>query len=434
MRHETLAAWLAWLEELHPSAIDLGLDRIGAVAARMGVARLRCPVITIAGTNGKGSCVAMLETLLSAGGHRVASYTSPHLLRYNERVRIAGREAGDDELCAAFDRVDRARDDVSLTYFEFGTLAALDLFARARPDVVVLEVGLGGRLDAVNIVDGDIALVTAIGLDHVEWLGHDRDAIGAEKAGIFRAGRPAICVDPAPPGGLIRVAADRDARLYCIGREFGIGFDDARGREGRSCWSWWGPERRIDDLPAPGLTGAFQFYNAAGVLMALSLLPASLAVADGALRAGLAQVRLSGRFQRLPGPVTRILDVAHNADGARALAANLAAIPIDGATRVVTAMLGDKDIDGMISSVSDVVDEWHVATLPVGRAAPAERLRRAVAALGPAIPTVVYADVASAYRGALSKSHPGDRIVVFGSFYTVGEVMRLEQAGLAALA
>jgi dihydrofolate synthase / folylpolyglutamate synthase len=434
MRHDTLAAWLAWLEALHPSAIDLGLERVGAVAGRMGVARLPCPVIIVAGTNGKGSSVAMLEALLSAGGHRVAAYTSPHLLRYNERIRIAGREAADDALCAAFERVDRARDGISLTYFEFGTLAALDLFLRARPDVAILEVGLGGRLDAVNLVDADIALVTAIGLDHVEWLGDDRDAIGAEKAGIFRPGRPAVCVDTAPPAGLIRAATGRDTPLYRIGRDFGFDFDDAGKAEGGSRWSWWGPERRIDDLPAPGLTGAFQYHNAAGALMVSSLLPASLAVSEAALGPGLARVRLPGRFQLLPGSVTRILDVAHNVDSARALAANLAVQPAGGATRAVAAMLGDKDIDGVVSSMSDVVDEWHVATLPIGRSAPAERLRRAVAGQSPAVPATVHPDVVSAYRAALSNSRSGDRIVVFGSFYTVGEILRLEQPGYAAQA
>ncbi len=421
MRHDTLAGWLAWLEQLHPRAIDLGLERVGAVGQRLGVTRLPCPVVTVAGTNGKGSTVAMLESMLSAAGHRVACYTSPHLLRYNERVRIDGREADDAALCAAFARVDAARGDTSLSYFEFGTLAALDLFARAAPDVAVLEVGLGGRLDAVNIIDPDVAIVTSIGLDHVEWLGADRDAIGAEKAGIFRAKRPAVCADPAPPQGLLRVAAERGARLHCLGREFDVELPEAGAG-----WRWHGPGRRIDALPPPGLTGEYQYRNAAGALMALALLAASLAVGDDAVRTGLARTRLPGRFQRLPGAIIRVLDVAHNVDGTRALAANLAAMPVAGATRAVFAALGDKDVDGMVSSVSDVVDEWHVATLPVGRAAPAERLRSAVAACA-ASAAAVHPDVASAYRAALTRSRPGDRVVVFGSFYTVGAVLEVEQ-------
>lgn len=434
MRHDTLAGWLAWLEALHPSAIDLGLARVGAVAAGMAVARLPCPVITVAGTNGKGSCIAMLEALLAAAGHRVATYTSPHLLRYNERVRIAGREATDDELCAAFERVDRARAGTSLTYFEFGTLAALDLFIRAAPDVALLEVGLGGRLDAVNVVDADIALVTAIGLDHCEWLGHDRDMIGAEKGGIFRAGRPAICADPAPPAGLVRAAAERGARLLRNGREFGVEYEIGRGtgRDGQAAgrWTWRGPDGRREGLPAPGLAGRFQYDHAAGVLMALDLLPERLGVSDAAVRTTLGAVRLPGRFQRLPGQrpgaMTLIVDVAHNVDGARALAANLAALPAAGATHAVAAMLGDKDIDGMISSMSDVVDAWHVATLPVGRAAPAERLRAAVAAHAPRAPAEVYPDVASAWRAAVAGARSGDRVVAFGSFYTVAEILRAE--------
>lgn len=420
MRHHTLAGWLAWLEQLHPRAIELGLGRVGAVGERLDVTRLPCPVITVAGTNGKGSTVAMLESMLSAAGHRVACYTSPHLLRYNERVRIAGREADDDALCAAFARVDAARGDISLSYFEFGTLAALDLFARARPDVTILEVGLGGRLDAVNIIDPDVALVTSIGLDHQEWLGADRDAIGAEKAGIFRTNRPAVCADPAPPTGLLRVAAERGAHLHRLGHDFAIA-----AAAPAASWTWQGPDRRIDALPPPGLAGEYQYRNAAGALMALCLLPAAFAVDDAAVRAGLAGVRLSGRFQCLSGAVTRIFDVAHNVDGARALAANLAAMPVTGATRAVFAALGDKDIDGMVSSMSDVVDEWHVATLPVGRAASAERLRAAIAA-HPAQEATAHPDIGTAWRVALARSRPGDRVVAFGSFYTVGALLGLE--------
>lgn len=423
MRHQSLAAWLAWLESFHPRAIDLGLERVRAVAERLALTRLPCPVITVAGTNGKGSSVAMLEAILSAAGHRVACYTSPHLLRYNERVRIGGAEAGDDALCAAFDRVDQARGDISLTYFEFGTLAALDQFRRDTPDVAVLEVGLGGRLDAVNVIDGDIALVTAIGIDHVEWLGPDREAIAREKAGIFRPGRPAVCADPAPPQSLVNHAAEIGARLYRCDADFGVAA--AAAATGR--WSWQGPGRHIDDLPAPGLAGRFQFANAAGVLMVLALLEDRLAVSHEALCRGLAGVKVAGRFQRLPGAIPRILDVAHNVDGARALAENLAATPVRGRTLAVTAILGDKDVDGMISSLSECMDEWHVAAAQHARSATPAVLQAAIARHAAGTPVHAYPDITSAYRSALAAARAGDRIVVFGSFYTVGEVLQWEQ-------
>lgn len=427
MRHETLGEWLAWLEDLHPKAIDLGLDRVGAVAARMGLNRPGCPVITVAGTNGKGSCVALLEAVLTAAGHRVAAYTSPHLLHYNERVRVDGREAGDAELCAAFDRVDRARDDISLTYFEFGTLAALDLFAASAPDIMILEVGLGGRLDAVNIVDCDVALVTAIGLDHVEWLGRDRDTIAREKAGIFRTGRPAVCADPAAPISLLQTADELGVPLFLAGRDFSVEFDP----QDPDRWSWRSGDTRIAGLPAPGLQGRFQYDNAAAVLMLLSLLPQQFQCAEAVIRDVLPRIRVPGRFQRLSGTATVILDVAHNVDAVRALAISLLAEPASGRTRAVTAMLGDKDIDGMISSMSDIVDEWHVAGLQSARAATVQRLRDAIMARAPASPVIMHADVASAYREALGAAQSGDRIVVFGSFHTVGEVMQLEVQRMA---
>ncbi|MGE0372096.1 MAG: bifunctional tetrahydrofolate synthase/dihydrofolate synthase [Gammaproteobacteria bacterium] len=428
MRFDTLDAWLAWLERLHPHSIELGLERVRRVAEALGLgAALPCPVVTVAGTNGKGSSVALLESILSAAGYRVAAYTSPHLLRYNERVRIGAREASDAELCQAFDRVDRARGAVSLTYFEFGTLAAFDHFARARPDVAVLEVGMGGRLDAVNLLDCDVALVTSIGIDHVDWLGHDREAIGAEKAGIFRRGRPAVCSDPAPPRSLTAAAADRGALLHLPGRDFGWSAADSAA----GAWTWWGGGVRCDGLPPPALAGRFQYHNAAGVLMALRLLDGRLEVPRAAVEEGLRRVSLPGRFQRLlVDGVPCILDVAHNPDGTEALARTLADEPVPGRTRAVAAILGDKDIDGMISSLADVVDDWYVADLPVERAAPVERLRDSIAVRAQA-EARIGADAQAAFRAAVSAALPGDRVVVFGSFHTVGAVLRALRGGVA---
>jgi dihydrofolate synthase/folylpolyglutamate synthase len=430
MRFDTLAAWLAWLERLHPRSIDLGLERVRRVADAMGLGvALPFPVVTVAGTNGKGSSAALLEAILSAAGYRVAVYTSPHLLRYNERVRLGGLEATDAELCHAFDRVDRARGDVSLTYFEFGTLAALDHFTRARPDAAVLEIGLGGRLDAVNLVDSDVALVTSISLDHVDWLGPDRESIALEKAGIFRRGRPAVCSDPDPPQSLRAAAAALGTPLHVPGRDFGFTLHAASAAGG---WSWWGGDQRLTGLPAPALAGRFQYQNAAGVLMVCSLLGACLPVPRAAFKTGLRRVTLPGRFQQLRGDgAACILDVAHNVGGAAALAQTLADQPVPGRTRAVVAILGDKDIDGMISSLAAVVDAWYVAPLPVERAAPVERLKERVTLRAAGAPVAAYASVADAWSAARGASLPGDRVVAFGSFYTVAEILQAQAYGVA---
>jgi dihydrofolate synthase/folylpolyglutamate synthase len=441
MRFDTLAGWLAWLERLHPRSIDLGLERVRRVAAAMGLsAALPFPVVTVAGTNGKGSSAALLEAILTAAGYRIAVYTSPHLLRYNERVRVAGREATDMQLCQAFERVDRARGETSLTYFEFGTLAALDYFVHERPDAAVLEVGLGGRLDAVNLIDSDVALVTSIGIDHTEWLGPDRESIAAEKAGIFRRGRPAVCSDPDPPRSLLAAAAVLGVRLHVAGREFGFAPEpsipepsvpEPPGPEAGRTWSWWSDGHRLAGLPAPALAGRFQYQNAAGVLMALDLLGRSLPVTRAAIAQGLQGVALPGRFQQWEGGgVTCLADVAHNADGARVLAQTLADRPVPGRTRAVAAILGDKDIEGMIAALAAVVDEWYVAALAVERAAPIGRLRDAVATHAPRAALHVRADVASAWQAARAASSPGDRVIGFGSFYTVGEILRLQSGSV----
>jgi len=439
MRFDKLADWLTWQEQLHPMAIDLGLERVQAVFTPLCPSPPPFVVVTVAGTNGKGSSVAMLEAILRAAGYRVGAYTSPHLQRYNERIRIDGQWVSDAELCRAFARVDRARGDISLSYFEFGTLAAMDIFCRAAPDIVLLEVGMGGRLDAVNVMDPDVALVTAIGLDHMDWLGTDREAIGREKAGIFRAGRPAVCSDPRPPHSLVSRSRAVGADISLLGCDYQYAVDGQvadrqsvsmlQGAMPASSWSWQGGARHLRGLPLPGLIGQFQLQNAAGVLMALACLPDSFTIERQAIVRGLREVRLPGRFQQLPGAVPCILDVAHNRESAAALATTLAARPCRGKTYAVVAMLRDKDIAGVLAEMQGVVDEWYPAALSGGRAAPVERLLE-VLELQLHCPVAWRgAKVSSAYQAAVARAVASqDRIVVFGSFYTVAEVIHCSGA------
>ncbi len=415
MRFPTLDTWLAWQETLHPSAIELGLERPGKVMQAMGLGTPAHAVISVAGTNGKGSSVAMLESILRAAGYRVGCYTSPHLLRYNERVRIDGSPVDDILLCEAFERIDQARGETSLTYFEFGTLAAMDIFSRARLDVAVLEVGMGGRLDAVNLLDADVSLVTTVDVDHTAWLGDNREAIGREKAGIFRALRPAVCSDPTPPLSLLNYAAELEVALFRVGQEFSY-------TVGRESWAWQGAKSCHDGLPMPALNGHFQLQNAAGVLMVLELLAGVLPVSSEQLRLGLQTVSLPGRFQLLPGSILTIIDVAHNPQSAEALAANLMAAPVQGRTHAVVGMLADKDIPAVLRPMLGVIDRWYPAALDVARGAGVEPLLEALAAQGLEIEKG-YVSVSEALVGADASALPGDRIVVFGSFYTAAEAM-----------
>ena len=417
MRFNTLPDWLAWQETLHPSVIDLGLERVRAVAQRMQLLQPPFAVITVGGTNGKGSTVAMLEAILGAAGYRVGTYTSPHLLRYNERVRLNGIEVDDAQLCAAFARVDAARGDISLTYFEFGTLAALDIFSRAGLDIAVLEVGLGGRLDAVNILDADIALVTSIALDHTEWLGADRETIAYEKAGIYRSGRPALFGEPGVPDSLRRHAHDIGAALYCYGIDFGA-------RSAGNAWSWWGLGKERHALVLPALRGAHQLQNAAGALMALELLADRMPVMQAQIRTGLMNVALPGRFQVEPGPITRIYDVAHNPHGAHALAQTLRMHPCSGRTFSVCGMLRDKDILATLTEFAGLMDAWYVAPVDSPRTASGEELAAAAHRVDTDKPISVCSDMAAALAQACGNAHTGDRIVIFGSFYTVAAALR----------
>ena len=405
----SLDAWLAHIERQHPSAIALGLDRVREVAGRMRL-NLKCPVITVAGTNGKGSTCAYLERILSSAGYKVGMYTSPHLIRYNERVRVAGREAEDALLAASFDAVEAARGDTPLTYFEYGTLGALWLFAQQQIEAAVLEVGLGGRLDAVNVIDADCAVLTSVDIDHVEYLGGTRESIGREKAGIFRAGRPAVIAEPQPPES---VRAAPGEKLF-FGKDFGYERESAQ-------WSYWGPGGRRNALAHPALRGGMQLRNASAALCALDALRDRLPVAMQDVRRGLAEVVLPGRFQVLPGRPQVVLDVAHNVEAARVLADNLGASGFAPETIAVCGMLRDKDLAGVLRELAPRITRWHFCSLRGPRAASAHDLEAALRAAGSAAEAFRHDSPEAALAAATRQAGEDDKIVVFGSFLTVGE-------------
>ena len=378
---------------------------------------LSCPVVTVTGTNGKGSTCGMLESILKSAGYRTGLYSSPHLLRYNERVRIDGQAQDDAAIIAAFNAVEDARGDTPLTYFEYGTLAALHAFGRARLDVAILEVGLGGRLDAVNIVDPDVAVVTTIDLDHMDYLGPTREDIAFEKAGIFRAGRPVVCAEPDPPLTLIAHAREIDARLVQIGRDFGYVAADKQ-------WQYWGPGGERFGLPVPALRGVYQLANASTALAALGLLQDRLHVPATAVRDGLCTVSLSGRFQVLPGRPAIVLDVAHNPHAARALSATLSTMGYFRQTIAVFGIMADKDLAGVIAALGARIDRWFVATVPGPRGAAADALRVALLNAGIASTAIrTFDDVETAFAAARDATAEADRIIVFGSFLTVAAAL-----------
>lgn len=402
---KTLDEWLRYIERQHPREIALGLERVNRVLERLRI-ELHCPLITVGGTNGKGSTCAMLESILRAGGYRTGLYTSPHLVRYNERVRVAGVELEDAPLCKAFAAVESARGGVPLTYFEFGTLAAFQVFEQSRLEVLILEVGLGGRLDAVNVLDADCAVLTSVDIDHVDYLGPDRESIGREKAGIFRPGRPAVVADPDPPQTVVQAPG---AKLF-LGKDFG--FTAAQDQ-----WTYWGPRGRRGGLAYPALRGKVQLRNAAAALCALDALELPLAMQD--VRRGLAEVELPARFQVLPGRPQVVLDVAHNVEAAKTLAENLFVSGYASETIAVCGMLRDKDIAGVLRSLAPRVTRWHLASLPGPRGASADQLESALGKAGAA----KFASPTDAFVAASGRAGEGDKIVVFGSFLTVGEVM-----------
>lgn len=413
---KSLVEWLEFIERQHPKAIALGLDRVEEVRGRLGVSP-GCPVIVVGGTNGKGSTCAMLESILRCAGYRTGLYTSPHLLRYNERVRIDSRQAADDDLCAAFEAVEGARGETQLTYFEYATLAAAWLFSRTKLDVWILEVGLGGRLDAVNVFDADCAVLTSVDMDHMEYLGPTREDIGREKAGIFRRGRPAVVADAKPPQSVLDAASAAGAGLLLGGRDFGFTAEAAQ-------WVYWGPGGKRPALAYPALRGPIQLVNAAASIAALDTLRDRLPVAMQDIRRGLAEVEVAGRFQVLPGRPAVILDVAHNPQAARNLAANLADSGFAPETHAVFGALRDKDIAGVVRPLAERITRWHLATLNGPRGSSAADLGAMLAAEGIKAPLDLHASPVLAFEAARGKAGEADKIVVFGSFLTVAEVMQ----------
>ena len=414
----TLPEWLAHCERLHPKTIDMTLERVRAVRERLGL-QFRVPVITVAGTNGKGSSCAMLESIALAAGYRVGLYIKPHLVHFEERCRLNGVPVAAEALLPHFEAVEAARQGTPLTYFEFTTLVILRALAAAPLDVVILEVGLGGRLDAVNAIDADAVLITSIDLDHMEYLGPDRESIGREKAHVMRRGCPAIVSDPLPPASVVERARAIGADLWLVGRDFAHAGD-------RQQWSWRGRSMRLSALAYPALRGANQLVNAAGVLAVFEALRPVLPVTAQAVRQGLATVELPGRFQIVPGQPVLVLDVAHNPQSVATLAVNLDQMGFYPRTHAVFGAMRDKDLAGLLARVAPLVDRWHVTDLPTPRAASAAELARAVRTACGArdVPIAEHASPAEALAAAVAAADPADRILVFGSFYTVGSVLK----------
>jgi len=417
MRFTTLNEWLRWQESLHPSEIDLGLDRVRAVLQRMQLGKPEFGLISVAGTNGKGSSVAMLDAIYRAAGYRTGAYISPHIKLYNERIIINGEQVTDSDLCDVFEFIDQCRGDISLTYFEFGTLAAIALLQQARVDIAILEVGLGGRLDAVNVLDADVALITSIGLDHQAWLGNNRESIALEKAGIARSQRPVVCGDPEPPQNFFDHLKKLDASLYQINRDFVFEMENNTG------WCWRSQRHQRCGLPLPALRGQFQLYNAASALMVVELLQEKFPVNNTNVRSGLLTATQPGRFQVIPGEIAMIVDVAHNPQSALALAATLKEMPCDGKTHAVFGVLKDKDVAGIINALRDEVDSWHLADLQVERATLAKQIQAVMQSCGIEVPVRCHESVKLAKDSAMSMANKGDRVLVFGSFYVVSEVL-----------
>lgn len=413
---DSLAGWLTYIEAQHPKSIAMGLDRVGEVWRRLE-ARLDFPVITVGGTNGKGSTCAMLEAIYQAAGYRVACYTSPHILRYNERVRIDGVEADDEALCEAFLAVETARREISLTYFEFGTLATVWLFARTQVDLAILEVGLGGRLDAVNIFEPSCAIITSIDLDHMDYLGDNRESIGFEKAGIYRSNVTAICGDAAPPATLVERAASIGADY----RQIQVDFDFRVMPEG---WIYIDKGGTNIRLPTPALAGDFQLFNAACVITAVQTLQPRLPVALEQVAQGLREVTLAGRFQQLAERPSLIVDVAHNPHAAQALAQNLAHQACAGRTLAVFSMLADKDIAGVVDALKSQIGQWYIAEIHNSRAAKVAELAQIIRAQAPEATVQSFEDLSQALKQACLEASENDRIIIFGSFFTVAEIMQ----------
>lgn len=439
---QTLDQWLAHIEAMHPrgvAGIELGLDRVKVVSEMLGQqAALNAtgvPIIMVAGTNGKGSVVAYLSNMLDRAGYKVGTYTSPHLIHFNERVRINGVSAPDEALIAAFEQVEAARQaaDISLTYFEFTTLAAIQTFLRAGVDALVLEVGLGGRLDAVNLYEPDVSVVTGVALDHQDFLGDTREAIALEKIGIARSGKPIVVAEPDMPLPALKKLADIGAKVYLIGEAFG--FEPLPGEEGLPSiqWRYWlrQPGTKPDDmqrrggLAYPGLRGKIQLLNAATAMTAMECLQDRLPVAMGAVRRGLLETELAGRFQVIPGPPDLVLDVAHNPDAAKVLANNLSHLPFAHAQHGIVGMMADKDRVGVLTPLVKPITRWYLTPLDNPRSATVAQVRETLLGLGVKDTQIeTYENPRSAYAAARKNATESDRIVAFGSFLTVADVLR----------
>jgi dihydrofolate synthase/folylpolyglutamate synthase len=416
----TLAEWLDHCERLHTKNIDMGLGRSEEIKRRLGLS-FKVPVITVAGTNGKGSTCAMIESIGLQAGYKVGLYIKPHFVHFEERCRVNGAMVSAGDLLPHFERVEKARGDMALTYFEFTTMVILSLLSQAELDMVILEVGLGGRLDTVNVIDTDCAVITSIALDHMEYLGPDRESIGREKAAIMRPGKPAIFSDPVPPQSVAAYAQEVGADLWQIGRDFNYAGDKQQ-------WGWAGRSKRFNGLAYPALRGANQLLNASGALAAFEALRDSLPITAQAVRNGLAMLELPGRFQIVPGQPTLVLDVAHNPHAVGALFENLDQMGFFPRTHAVFGVMGDKDVAAILTRMAPLVDRWHFCDLPVARAATAQQLKSLHDSLGLRSPgpvtTACHADPAKALSAAVAAADPADRIVVFGSFYTVGGVLK----------
>ena len=423
MRFSSLNEWLDWQENLHHTTIELGLERVTKVFKRLHPSLPSIPVISVAGTNGKGSSVALLESIYQSAGYQTGVYTSPHLLRYNERIHLNGEEVTDDVICEAFERIDKARlegsEEISLTYFEFGTLAALDIFFRSLPDVIILEVGLGGRLDVVNIIDADVALITSIGIDHTAWLGNDRETIAVEKAGIMRKGKPVVFSSPDMPNSIAETAKEVGAVLYQRGKDF-----DWKNGAGFAAWEWTSEKQQRVALPHPSLRGTHQLDNAAGVLMVIEKLADKLSVNQKQIKEGLLSVSVPGRFQCLAGSPMHILDVAHN-EGSMACLAELLSLQVCGGNNVaVLGMLEDKVHAEALSVMLPQISRWYIADLDVPRGANAEQLASVITDLDENAIVSCFSTVEQAINAADDSAEEGDRVIIFGSFYTVELAMQ----------
>ena len=419
MRFNTLDAWLEWQATLNPAEIDLGLERIDLVLQRLGLSKqFNCPLIMVAGTNGKGSVVAMLEAIALAEGHNVACYTSPHIRRYNERIRVNGKEVDDETLCQAFERIDQARGDSQLTYFEFGTLAAIEIFHDVSPDLVLMEVGLGGRLDAVNVMHPDVSVITTIDIDHTDWLGDNREAIGYEKAGIFRAKVPAVCGDKNPPNSLIKQAQDLGTKCYFNTRDFLV-------EKQLDHWRFKSDLLNLNHLPLPSLKGSVQLDNAAVSLMAIGLLDKTLNISEASIKQGLSHIKLNGRYQCIAQNPDVIVDVAHNVQAAESLANQLEVTKDQyNQTHAVIAMLADKEVESVIKQLLPVVDVWHCAGLEsVPRGLSAKRMACTLEQVNTGVKLRAESTVKQACESAMREAGSSDRIIVLGSFYTVSDAM-----------